>query len=177
LDFGFSESELLLTFLSLVLNIIRRSVAFSKVAAIQNLKSKIELFDGIKVELKHGVPVRRIISNNRDGFAMDAGVFARINFDFDFANLTRLQDFRKVHGCASSARGYGFNIQWRIAGILDVKRTRERFLKFDFAIIGVGNRKKKLRGFAGYGRIGCWRSWPIAVLRNHRNLAVGLDNL
>lgn len=34
--------------------------------------------------------VARVVGNNGDRFAVDAGGFARIDFDFDFANLTRL---------------------------------------------------------------------------------------
>jgi hypothetical protein len=56
---------------------------------------------------------------------VNAGSFARINFNFDFTNLTRLQDFREVHGCAPSARGDGLDVERRVAVVLDIKSAGE----------------------------------------------------
>ncbi len=98
---------------------------------------------------------------------MRARRFPGSNFYFDRASLTRLEDFWKVHCCASSARLDVFDLQVGIACVANLKSPNERFVLRLFAeLYGLG-RRNQLGRFA-WGRTGHWLSTGL----NRRRFAL-----
>ena len=92
---------------------------------------------------------------------MRAWRFPCSNFYFDHASLTRLEDFWKVHCCASSARLDVFDLQFGIACVANLKSPHDRFvLRLLAELYGLGRRNQ-------FGRFACRRT-------DHR-LSTGLN--
>ena len=62
-----------------------------------------------------------------------AGTFTGFYFYFDRAGLTRPEDFREVHGGASSAWRDGFNVEIGFTAVLDGYGANQRFVLSLFA--------------------------------------------
>ena len=98
----------------------------------------------VELELQSRRRVGRIIRFYGYRFGVNARCLSGVDLDFDCAGLTRPQDFREVHGGASSAGYNRFNIEIGSASVLYYNAANQALVLRLFAEVNFLGRRDQM---------------------------------